>query len=172
MSDSWYYLDANRQQQGPFTIEAIQAKTDDKLIQGSTLIWPGEGEWVEASKSDLQLPNVEKHENVLADIELRHEVKNTWAWLSVLISSVLAFLTSSTTSPDRPHLEIFLFMAIFLFFDQRSLKKSIGVAPHIFWVILGPVFLWKRESLLKRKNKPIFWASIFALLVLSQLAGA
>ena len=47
--EGWFYVDSNREKQGPFSVEEFKALADQKVILGDTLIWTqNQSSWIPA----------------------------------------------------------------------------------------------------------------------------
>ena len=56
--EGWFYVDHNREKQGPFSVEEFKALADEKIILANTLIWKeGYSAWVPASELAGLIPS-------------------------------------------------------------------------------------------------------------------
>ncbi len=167
MSDaSWYYA-LNGSRQGPFTIDQMKEFVASSAIHLETKVWAGVGEWVSLKETEL----AESFCRPSGPPPLAAtEVDNRFVWGLVgvqLIGGLIEFVSGVSIWWAFLILNIGLCVA-----DEKRLKAAGHAAPTTWWVLLLPVYLWKRASLLgQNKNYFYGWLAAFAVSVLLAVAG-
>jgi len=155
---NWHYV-SNGDQVGPVDAEGMRALILTGKISHETKVWNGSGEWVEAEKTNLA--EFFKTADALPPL-LAEDVNNKFIWGVVGVPVVGSFL-SFLAGLDLTGL-CFLANVGLCFLDEKKLKSAGHKAPSSGWVLLIPVYLWKRANLLGQKKR-YFWGWIAALLL-------
>lgn len=162
-SGNWYY--ANKGEAvGPFESNEIQEMAGNGEINGDTSVWDGDGDWKSAKETVL---NQYFHQRSDTPPPLSgHDVDNRFVWgiVSVpIIGSALELLFFGAATLASSLLYIIPNIALSLI-DEKRLKKAGHQAPNTFWVLIVPVYLWKRATLLKQ-SRNYFFAWIATLII-------
>lgn len=168
-SGSWYYADKG-EAVGPFGLNEIQEIAENGGINGDTSVWDGNGDWKSAKDTVLNqfFSRISDTPPPLSG----DDVDNRFVWgiVSVpIIGSLLELLFFGAATLVSSFLYIIPNVALSLI-DEKKLKKAGHQAPNTLWVLIVPVYLWKRAALLKQ-SKNYFFAWI-ASLVISMLITA
>ncbi|WP_110973271.1 DUF4339 domain-containing protein [Pseudomonas huaxiensis] len=162
---SWYYA-LNGSRQGPFTMDQMKEFAASNAIHAETKVWPGAGEWVSLKDTDL---NNSIHRPAGPPPLAASEIDNRFVWGLVgiqLVGGVIEFISGVSLWWMFLILNVGLCVA-----DEKRLKAAGHAAPTAWWVILIPVYLWKRANLLGQ-NKNYFYAWVAAFVVSLSLAAA
>jgi len=84
-------------------------------------------------------------------------LNDKYAWL-IVIAPIIGLLFEMIAGQDLIWI-YFLLNVIFFSLDYKELKSKDVVPPHVAWVVLIPVYLWKRAVLLNQ-DKHYFWGWI------------
>jgi len=104
----------------------------------------------------------------MRDDYVNNKIDHKFIWLTVLTPSIGIFL-DFLLGIDIAMI-IFPIAWVFLFLDRKELSKKNQEKPHLAWVLIFPVYLWKRAELVGG-DKNYLWA-FFAIPVLAYfLAG-
>ncbi len=87
---------------------------------------------------------------------------NKYAWL-IVIAPIIGLIFELIAGEDLIWI-YFLLNVVFFSLDYKELKGRGLDMPHIAWVILIPVYLWKRANLLGQK-KHYFWGWVVVFLL-------
>lgn len=142
MSDaSWYYA-LNGSRQGPFTLDQMKAFVASSAIHLETKVWAGVGDWVMVKDTEL----ADSIQRPAGPPPLAAtEVDNRFVWGLVgvqLVGGLIEFFASSSIWWAFLIFNIGLCVA-----DEKRLKAAGHSAPTTWWVLLLPVYLWKRATL-------------------------
>ncbi|MFV3332217.1 DUF4339 domain-containing protein [Pseudomonas sp. NY15437] len=163
---SWYYA-LNGSRQGPFTIDQMKEFVASSAIHLETKVWAGDGEWVSLRDTELA-DSVSRPSGppplAASDIDNRF----VWGLVGVqLAGGVLEYF-----------LGVSVWWAFLAFniglcvFDERRLKAAGHAAPESWSVVIVPVYLWKRASILGQKKNYFYgWIAAFIVSILLGLAG-
>jgi len=93
------------------------------------------------------------------------DVNHEWAWAASLIP--VAVLLAETVLPPVESYWLYTYVTVgcYIFccsLDERNLKMAGLSAPNTFWILLVPVYLWKRDSLFgKWRPRFLLWCAAF-----------
>lgn len=162
----WYWT-KNGVRQGPATLDEMKTLIESGEVSKETSVWNGEGNWVSARKSALRGFFHESASSGAAAIP-SGKVDNKYVWMVVLVP-VVGMLAEIFMHRELIWVYLLLNVAILLF-DEYKLKKSGYTMPGKWWIVLIPVYLWKRAELLDHpKNYVYAWVATFVLTI--PLAG-
>ena len=92
-------------------------------------------------------------------------MNHEWAWTASLVPVIALFAESVLPPVESYWLYTYLSIGAYMIFcslDERHLKQAGLDAPSAFWMLLVPVYLWRRDSLFG-KFRPRFWLWCVAL---------
>lgn len=159
---TWYWS-KNGVKQGPVTEEEMRLLVASGEIDKETSVWNGEGNWVTANKSHFR-QYFQKNPPTGEPGVVSGLVDNKYVWMVALVP-VVGMIAELLARRELIWLYLVLNVAI-LFFDQYKLQKQGFSAPQKWWVILVPVYLWKRAELLDHsKNYVYAWVAAFVLTI-------
>lgn len=163
-STTWYYAN-NGKPVGPFDAETFKDMVANGEVKEDTSVWNGQGDWKKAK--DTNVFENHKSDNLTAPPPLKsQDIDNKFVWWVVavpIIGSILELMFSGVFGAAA--FLIYLIPNIALCaIDERKLKEAGHEAPSTFWVILVPVYLWKRAKLLSQ-SKIFFFAWIVSFLI-------
>jgi len=102
----------------------------------------------------------------MRDDYVNNEIDQKYIWISVLIPSIV-ILIGNLIGADLSIL--FPLAFVFIYLDRKELAKKGQENPPLVWILIFPVYLWKRATLLNG-DKNYFWA-FFAAPVLALMLG-
>jgi hypothetical protein len=184
----WYYSYEGTAK-GPCTIEEIKMAIQANIIKKDTMVWPGDGEWMKASKSSLSsffpeelfspppIPVQEK--NILNDII--NDIKspeNRVGWAYSVVMMLFFILDWATVSLGNKGLGILIWGGLFLYFgtlfvDLKKMKKAGKPLPFVKQLsfLITPLYLWIRLKHLEMKKYSFFsYVAILALWFIFSMA--
>jgi len=96
--------------------------------------------------------------------------KDKYAWLLV-ITPIFGLLFELIAGQDIIWIYLLLNI-IFLTLDYKELKAKEVEPPHVAWVALIPVYLWKRATILNQEKHYFWgWIGVFVLSLLLSSGG-
>jgi hypothetical protein len=165
----WYYS-FNGRQVGPLHDEQIIKLIENGTIKPETNVWNNyEDLWKNAIETELssyfqnnQLPpppDSLQNPNYLPPPPLPGtDVDNTFVWLVVIVP-VLGGIIEFAVGQSLIWV-YWILNTILLSFDQMKLKNAGYKAPNFWLIIIIPVYLWRRSTILRQKRS-YFWTWIF-----------
>lgn len=156
-NNNWYYV-KNGAPNGPLNMEAMKQKINEGEVQRKTLVWNGEGDWKEAC---ISMPcNFGETPPPISG----EAVSNTFAWLTALVPLVFILQDEFYMNSIFITILAFILNTIFILIDESTLKKAGHEAPSAWWVLLVPIYLWKRAK--AAKQKPVyFWVNLILIFI-------
>lgn len=154
-----YYCARGSERIGPLTAAEIEAKIKaGELGYGDSVVSVGMTDWTPLEMS------------VFADFITKNapipvqwsKVNNSMAWLIAFDWMIFALLSGLFALPWF----FCMLMRIAIVFLDRKILKEAGHdnGKYIWWILISPVYLYKRASRLKQR-KTYFWVSILSLLI-------
>ncbi|MEJ2633229.1 MAG: DUF4339 domain-containing protein [Acidihalobacter sp.] len=174
-TDNWYYANEG-QRTGPLSFERMKALVAEGGIAPDTSVWPGTGEWRPASETVLGGLFPPPTPTAAVPPPLTSMVSNRYVWASIAVLVVvtaaqLAYILTGGAS-DTGGVWTLIFIAatlVFLFIDERKVKKAGYPSPASWWMLLFlPTYYWRRAKLLGQR-KHHFWIWVGALIFSSAL---
>lgn len=166
MSEAAWYYSHNGSRTGPFTIEQMKEFAASGTVKLDTKVWPGSGDWVILRDTELAA----SIQNLPGPPPLSSsDIDNRFVWSLVvvqLVGGIIEFFSGASVWWLFIIFNIALCIA-----DEKRLKAAGHSAPQTFWVLIVPVYLWKRSVLL-RQPKHYFYAWIAAFFVSTALSIA
>jgi hypothetical protein len=166
----WYYADGGKRV-GPIPFSEMEELARTGKIEGSTSVWPGEGEWRPAKETELA--------DLFAPTEgeppplTGSDVDNRFVWLAVAVPLVGAVVELATGLGGEEALGMYLIANIVCcVLDERRLKAAGHNPPSSSWAVLVPAYLWMRAKCLKQK--PLYfwgWIAAFVLSIMVSMGG-
>ena len=160
--ENWYYEIAERQF-GPLSTSKMVDFINKRIISASTLIKPESGDWTTAINSKLSA-----HLERLALAGPSKDINNTFVWLlaaTPIVGAIIEIILGvGTNNQFMVFVGYFIAYSILCTLDIKSLNSDGHQGPNIAWLLLVPVYLWQRASLLKQAPQ-YFWVWIVAFIL-------
>jgi len=171
----WYYSFEGTAK-GPCSVEEIKMAIQAQIIRKDTMVWPGAGEWIKASLSELSpffpeelfapplMPSLQKV-NVLEDLlkDLKSP-ENRIGWIYSGIFIFFIIINWMTLSLGRDGSAIVLLITGLLlfgtfFFDLKKMKKEGKPLPFVKQLsfLILPWYIWQRSAHLGLKKYPFYF---------------
>lgn len=155
----WYYA-SNGESSGPFSYEKMIELIKSKTVNSETKVWNGEGDWKKAEETELK--EILRNENPLTPPPLpASEISNAFIWIVALIPVIGMFIEIAIEQEIL--LGYFIANVLFCLLDERKLTKAGHKTPDSWLVIIIPVYLWQRATILKQKRS-YFWVWIIGFI--------
>ncbi len=160
----WFYK-VGEEKNGPISVEQVKKLTEENIINQETLMWKNDMyHWLKLKEITTleEVPPIPKS-----------EVSSVFVWLLAFMPIIGAVLEYAITNAIGVVSGSLWFIAILLnifayVLDLRAIKKSgYDISGYFWWIILVPVYLFKRAKLLEQKNTYAFvWCIAFVILLL------
>lgn len=165
---TWHYVE-NGAQVGPLTVDEMKSAISNGKVTPSTKVWPGEGDWVQASETLLS-DFFGVYKTTTPPPLTGEDIDNKFMWILVtvpIIGAIIDFAVGTTLFLPSIIANIVLCML-----DEKKLKAAGQSAPAHWSVFIVPVYIWKRAVLLNHK-KYYFgaWLAALFLSILIDIGG-
>jgi hypothetical protein len=164
----WYYAQQGNRV-GPVSREDIERLVREGKVTADTSVWSGEGEWRPA-REDQTLGHLFRQPIDVTTPLVGKKTDDRLAWgiaASPLADVVLGWITGGVSS-----LFVWLACIVLAIKDEKRLKASGHQAASHWWILLVPVYLWKRAVALKQSKKIFwYWVAAFALALVLGAGG-
>lgn len=144
----WYYA-AKGEQVGPHSEEEIKALIAQGKVLADTKVWPGSGDWEPAKDSRLGHLFINEGKKTPPPLS-GNDVDNRFAW-SIVSIPILGAIIEYAAGTELAWLYLVLNIVLCVL-DEQKLKKAGHPSPAKWMVIIIPVYLWKRATLLKQSR--------------------
>lgn len=129
-------------------------------------------EEVEKQMEELELKKkqiyIEEENEKIRIKQLSSSISDNALWFLIIIISAM---TCFDIKLYNIHFLIYFFVnGIFIAWDSNELKKHYIVSPSLGWIIIVPVYIWKRNRILY-KSQYTFWIYIFLPIIVLTLIG-
>lgn len=160
----WYYVEHDARR-GPVSTEDITTLITAGEVQASTLVWrKGLHAWTPAAAAGFAFATVRDGTPLSENLP----VSNVAVWVVAflpLLSMALTYITGMSAA-ETVIVGVGI-NSVLCFVDERRLKQAGYNTQKLgyWWLILIPVYLWKRATLM-RDGRPYFWTWL-AVMVLT-----
>jgi GYF domain 2 len=180
MTKPWFYM-AKGRRIGPVTEDALLNLRQEGVIDDDTLVWSPEDQadhpdWRPYSTTGIKPPPSPPSAGPAAPPPAPlSAISNLYAWLIILVPLALAAidLAGLAVTGDTPSTAITFIIGSVLYIGLSSLDtRTIDKSGHVsraqrlsaWWIVLIPVYLWRRGSLLKKGHAHVWLWLVVAVI--------